>query len=377
MSLEPTLRVAQVNFHPDVEGRPAAALLQAWPTLAVVAEAVAATGAEVTVLQASPRRETARIAGVTYRLAPVADFDPWLKPEAIDVVHVHGLSFLREVRALHARHPGLPLLLQDHANAPPPGWWRRRAWRPALKAAAATVFCAAEQARPFIDAGLLPRDAALIEIPESSSRFVPGDRAAARASTGLAGDPVLLWVGHLNANKDPLTVLEAVAQVLPDLPALQLYCCFGDAPLRPAVQARLAADAQLAGHVHLLGRVPHAQVQTLMQAADFLVLGSHREGCNYATIEALACGLPPLVTDLPSMRRLTGDGAAGALWPPGNAAALAALLLRLAPADRGPLRQAARAQFEHTLAPEPLGRRWRAAYRQCIVKAPKSGAASR
>jgi len=290
-------------------------------------------------------------------------------------VHVHGLSFVHEVNALHARHPGLPLLLQDHADGVP-RWWRRRAWRTALAAASATVFCAAEQARPFIAAGLMQRDAPLVEIPESSSRFVPGDRAAARASAGLGGDPALLWVGHLNANKDPLTVLDAVALALPDLPGLRLSCCFGDAPLLPAVQARLAADAQLAGHVRLLGRMPHAQVQTLMQAADFLVLGSHREGCNYATIEALASGLPPLVTDLPSMRRLTGNGAAGALWRAGDAAALAAALLRAMRADRVQLRRAARAQFEQALAPGPLGRRWRAAYQRCIVSGPTTGAAS-
>ena len=45
-----------------------------------------------------------------------------------------------------------------------------------------------------------------------------------------------------------------------------------------------------------------------MQAADLFVLGSHREGSGYSLIEALACGLPPVVTDIHAFRTLTGCG---------------------------------------------------------------------
>ena len=41
----------------------------------------------------------------------------------------------------------------------------------------------------------------------------PLPRAMARAISGVHGDPALLWVGHLDANKDPLTVLEGFEQV--------------------------------------------------------------------------------------------------------------------------------------------------------------------
>ena len=42
-----------------------------------------------------------------------------------------------------------------------------------------------------------------------------------------------------------------------------------------------------------------ARVEELMRAADIFTLGSHREGSGYALTEALACGLPPVVTDIP------------------------------------------------------------------------------
>src|SRR5262249_61769777 len=141
------------------------------------------------------------------------------------------------------------------------------------------------------------------------------DAVAARAATGLHGDPAVLCVGHLDRNKDPLTVLDGVAAAVPDLPRLELWWCFGAAPLLPAVEARIARDPALRGRVHLLGRVPHEQIEQLMRAADLFVLGSHREGSCFAVIEALAAGLSPVVTDIAPLRALTANGALGPFWP--------------------------------------------------------------
>jgi glycosyltransferase involved in cell wall biosynthesis len=185
----------------------------------------------------------------------------------------------------------------------------------------------------------------------------------------------VLCVGHLDRNKDPLTVLDGVAAAVADLPGLQLWCCYGTAPLLPAVEARIARDPALRDRVHLLGRVPHERIQQLMQAADLFVLGSHREGSSFALIEALATGLTPVVTDIPSLRTLTGNGAVGALWPCGDSRALAGAL-RAAAAALGPRsRSAVRAHFDAQLSSAALGRRLGAAYRE--LSALRSPAASR
>src|SRR5690606_32676086 len=149
----------------------------------------------------------------------------------------------------------------------------------------------------------------------------------------------------------------------PSLPGLQLWCCYTDAALLDAVRARLAAEPALAARVHLLGRLSHEQVQDVLRAADFLVLGSHAEGSGYAVIEALACGATPLVTDIPSFRRITAGGAYGALSPPGDAAAMARALVDRAALDRDALRRAARAHFERALSFDAVGEELRAAYR--------------
>jgi len=365
------VRIAQIGFYRDPADRAPEELLHAWPTLVDVAESVATAGADVSVIQASGHSRYFRKNGVDYHFLPLASarwqlpspetFAALIRGMAPQVLHVHGLGFPEEVLLLAEAAPGIPILLQDHADRPP-RWWRRSAWQRYGQTVAGFAFCAQQQAHPFIEAGVITRGTAVYEIPESSSRFGPGDRQAARRETGVAGDPLLLWVGHFDVNKDPLTVLDGIAAAAAELPGLQLWCCFGTAPLLRQVRRRIASDRRLDGRVHLLGPVPHAQVERLLCAADFFVSGSHRESTGYALIEALACGVPPIVTGIPSFCALTRDGAVGELWRAGDAPSLCSALLRMSaravPADRA----AARTHFERELSFEALGRKLVAAY---------------
>ena len=106
-----------------------------------------------------------------------------------------------------------------------------------------------------------------------------------------------------------------------------------------------------------------------MRAADLFVLGSHREGSGYSLIEALACGLPPVVTDIPSFRALTGGGAVGMLWPCDDPQSLCD---RIAVGQRGvvnsEMRAAVRAHFERELSFDSLGRKLAAMYRDVLER---------
>lgn len=370
------MHVVQIDPVADTLGRPAEQLLDEWWTLVHCARSAAGAGARVSVVQSSPRVDRLARHGVDYHFLPLdggdgrpgARFADLLRRLRPDVLHLHGLGFLREVNWLSELAPEVPLLLQDHAAQPPRHpltCWR---WRRALTRVRGLVFCAREQARPFTRRGLVSARTRIYEVPEASSDFRPRERDAARRLTGLAGDPALLWVGHLNANKDPLAVLDGVALAAPQLPGLQLWMCFGSAPLRQAVAERLR-DPRLAGRVHLLGRVPHDQVELLMSAADFLVQGSHREGSGYSVIEAMACGLSPIVTDIPSFRSLLGTlpmQQAAALWPVGDAPKLAEALLRLARQPASLRRRQVQARFEAHCSLAALGRSLVAVYEDAL-----------
>lgn len=370
----PAVHVAQINFLPVPAGLASADVFAQWPSLADVAEAAASAGTRVSVVQLAARPERVLRNGIDYRFVAVPGAERARRLAEVlgeirpDVLHVHSLGFAADAFALAQHLPQLPIVIQDHADRLP-RWWRRPWWRRRYAAAAGIAFTAAELAQPFTRAGLFGPQTRLFAIPESSSRFTPGDRARARAETGLHGDPGVLWVGHLNPGKDPLAVLDGVARAVPRLPGLQLWCVFGNAPLLDVMQQRIARDPRLAGRVHLLGKVAHARVETLMQAADLFVAGSHAESCGYALLEALACGVAPVVTDIPAFRALTGNGRVGRLWPCGDAAALAAALVDVAAHRPSPAQL--RTHFDATLSFAALGRRWANAYAQVLDDRPR------
>jgi glycosyltransferase involved in cell wall biosynthesis len=366
-----TLRVVQVSAVRDPRLRTGEEILAAWRTLEMTARASADAGFETVVVQAAWRDEELMRDGVRYRfvrepegamgrvlrrLRPrLAGAVRALRPA---VVHLQGLAFP------HARQLsgiGAAVLAQDHSDRVPAGW-RRAERRHALRRIDGALFTAAEMARPFFDAGVLRPGLPVLEVMEATSAFTPGDVEEARKRTGIGGDPCILWLGHLDSNKDPLTILDALSLARRTLPELRLWMCFGTAPLEPQVRARLAAEPGLAARVTLLGRVPHTEVEQLCRAADFLVQGSSREATSYALLEALACGCTPLVTDIPALRRMTGGGAIGGLFRPGDVPGLASLLESFSARPRAELRQAARAHFERHLSPAALSRDLGAAY---------------
>jgi len=370
------VRVVQVNPQLDRLGRSPAQLLRDWPTLVHCARSAVDAGASVSVLQCCERREHIAQDGVDYHFLPLDTGEGRPSAQLVEmlgrlqpqVVHLQGLGFAREIHWLAELAPAAQLLVQDHASHPPRRpwtWWR---WRRALGRVRGLMFCAREQAQPFVRRGLVRPSTRIYEVPESSCDFLPRDPAEARRATGLAGDPCLLWVGHLDENKDPLAVLDGVALAAARLPGLQLWMCFGKAPLYDAVRERLR-DPRLAGRVHLLGQVAHARIEALMSAADFLVQGSHREGSGYSLIEALACGLSPVVTDIPSFRALLGPlphSRAARLWPTGEPQRLAEALVELAAEPAAPRREAVRARFEAHCSRAALGRSLMAAYADAL-----------
>ena len=373
--------VAHVSCYVDPEGRPPRELLERWPTLTDVAAAAVGDEVEIVVVQAATQDDVIVHRGVSChfvadhrrsfvpRRGVVASRKPRKLANVIhglapDVVHLHGLSFIRQADFIARSLPGKPVLVQDHADRPQhPARFGSFPFGRRTLGIADVSFTSREQATPFVDAGMIDRDLPVFEVLESSSRFTPGDRDTARAETGLHGDPCLVWVGRLAAVKDPLTVVDAFARALPELHDPHLWCYYAQAPLLEEVQRRLEIDPRLAERVHLEGQVPHQRVEALLRAADFLVSGSRSEGSGYAVIEAMACGTPPIVTDVPALRRITGGGSVGALVPPGDARAMGNALVTWSQRDRVALREAVRHYFEQELSFEALGRDLREAYR--------------
>lgn len=356
------MRIVHASFHRDPAGRPAQELLQAWPTLVAVARAAQDQNHQVIVVQAHHLDERVNVQDI--EVIFTRDVATEVRRSAADVVHVHGLGFPVDTRALCSKLNGTPVLVQDHGGGAP-GHLRRPLLRWGLNRVRGAAFTATEQAARY--ATMLPRNVRVFEVLESSSHFTPGPMAEAREATGLHGNPCLLWVGRLNHNKDPLTTLRAMRRAAEALPELQLFCCFGESDLLPRVCTVVDTDPVLRSRVHLLGRVTHERVQQLCRAADFFVASSRSEGSGYALLEAVSCGLTPIVTDIPSFRAMTRGGALGALFPAGDADAMAAQIVRLAAQPRDDLRARALAHFQEHLSFDVVGRQLRSAYQALLA----------
>ena len=357
------LHVVQVSFHADHRRRDAETLLEVWPTVPSVAAAVARAGVEITVIQTAHRHETVRREGVEYQFLDDAHRRPKRVIDRVcslapSVVHVQGFHHSLAVHTLAAAARA-PVLVQDHGSVEPHGW-RRLTWRWAFRPIAATAFTVREQAAPWKECGVLRRDLPVFDVLDGSSTFTPGDQAEARRVTGLGGNPCLLWTGRLNANKDPLMMLDAVERALASLPDGRLWCCFGDAPMLADVRARIQASDTLRDRVALLGTRPRDHMELLYRSADFYIQTSHREGGGYSLLEAMSCGTSGIVTDIPPSRRIVGDG--GSLTPVGDAPALAAAIVDWSSRDFPTLRRRARQRFEHELTFDAIGRQLCDAY---------------
>jgi glycosyltransferase involved in cell wall biosynthesis len=374
------VRAIHLSAWRDPRGRPGAELLRAWPTLTDVAAAAAGAGVEVQVVQAGWRDETVEAEGIDVhfvlesgarllprRLSAALPVRLMARVRALrpDVIHLQGLGF--PVAARMAASLGVPVLVQDHMDrVPPPS--RRALYRWGHARTAGAAFTDAEMARPFVEAGVLRPETPVFEVLESSTHFTPGDPAPARAAAGIHGDPCLLWIGRMTEAKDPFTVLDAFERAAPGLADGRLWMAYGDAPLLPAVRARIEASPLLRARVRLLGRVPHERVQALLRGADLYLSASRREGSGYALLEALASGAVPLVTDIPAHRRITRGGTVGGLYPRGDAAALAALLAEHAARPRAAERTRAREHFDRHLSFAVVGRELADAYARLVAR---------
>jgi glycosyltransferase involved in cell wall biosynthesis len=334
---------------------------------------MAAAGAAVSVVQRFHTATRVERDGVSYEFvedtqppwlstggAP-ADFVKAVCAQSADVIHVNGLIFPQLVSAIRSA-AGLKaaIVVQHHGGEFPVrgsglvGMWQRRRWRTGLAAADAFSFTAAEQAEAWRTAGVLGGQR-IVEVIEASTLMRAVNRDRARIAIGATGDPVILWVGRLTTNKDPLTILDGLERVLPQIPAAQVVMVFGDDTLRESVEERVRASSMLTAKVLLTGRVPYDELPNYYSAADVFISGSHSEGSGYALIESMAAGVIPVVTAIPSFRAIAGD--CGRRFSPGDADGFANALLAVCTLDRAAEQRAVRAHFDRVLSWSAIARK--------------------
>ncbi|HEX3000675.1 MAG TPA: glycosyltransferase family 4 protein, partial [Armatimonadota bacterium] len=247
----------------------------------------------------------------------------FIRAHNIRLLHAHGTSLFTAVAAsFFAPHPAV--LWHDHfgryaveerpvtlyralirrvqgviaVNQPLANWARNRLHVPATQVWYIPNFVPAVAQQP---------------LPESLPG-VPGAR--------------IVCVANLRPEKDHLTLLRALAQVIKEFP--QAHLLLAGATSDPAYLARIQAERDrlaLAEHLSILGS--REDVAAILQHCDIGVLSSASEGLPLALLEYGMAGLPVVVTCVGQCPEVVDEGRAGILVPPGDTADLADALRTL------------------------------------------------
>ena len=238
----------------------------------------------------------------------------------VDVVHAHTAHAVALGALATRRTPARMVVTRRTGfrlrSNPFTRWKYRRA--------DAVIAISSRVKRSLVEGGVDPE--IVVVIPDG----VPLDRdvvPASRSELRVAEDaPLVVMVGALTAEKDPVTFVRAVASALRQVPAL-CALLVGDGPLRGEVQAEVErlgiTDAlRLTGH--------RDDADALIAASDIVALSSVEEGLGSVLLDAMAFGKPVAATTAGGIPDVVAHDETGLLVEPRDADALGEAIARIA-----------------------------------------------
>jgi glycosyltransferase involved in cell wall biosynthesis len=270
----------------------------------------------------------------------------------MDIVHLHYPFFGTAERLASFRRKGMikRLVMTLHMDATADGWkgkiFDAYRWRYQSRVLdAADALCASSRDY-VVHSSFAPYADRVIDLPfgVDETRFCPG--STDRLRLGISADvPLVLFVGGMDvahAFKGVPELLEAIAGIS-DAHLLLV----GDGALRKRYED-IAAAHGVSDRCHFLGAVSDDQLPEVYRAADVLAFPSTSaaEAFGLVAVEAQACGIPVVASDLPGVRTVVASGETGVLVPPKDVDALRRALSELLshPEQRHTMGRAARAR---------------------------------
>jgi len=278
----------------------------------------------------------------------------YVKKERPDVVFVQGLNHSFQVICMRLfLGKDAVIVVQHHGEQPLPGV-KKILQKIADKCITAYFFTSADNAQQWIDAKMISTKKKCFEVLEASAHLTKRNKNESKNVLGMSGNANFLWVGRLNANKDPFTVLYGFEKYLRKNRGAKFYMIYQEDELLQDIKTIISKSEVLANSTFLAGKMDHENLATWYSAADFYISGSHREGSGYALLEAMACGCIPVVTDIPSYRAITSNGGYGILYEKNNVDSLLQALDKTETINRSEFSKAVEAHFNKNLSFEKI-----------------------
>jgi glycosyltransferase involved in cell wall biosynthesis len=244
-----------------------------------------------------------------------------------DLVHAHYVSSYGFLGALANRHPYVVSVWgNDIYEFPTQGPAQKRMVEFALRRADA--ICSTSQVMRAQTAKYTDKPVAVTPFGVDTVRFAPGPRPPdARIVFGI--------VKAMDAKYGIDVLLQAFREYLDTAPAAlaahsELVIVGGGPQL--AEYRALADTLGIADRTRFPGRVPHAEVPGVIRGMDVFVVPSVRDSESFgvAAVEAQACGVPVIVSDVGGLPEVVRDGVSAFVVPPRDPAAIAARMIELA-----------------------------------------------
>jgi teichuronic acid biosynthesis glycosyltransferase TuaC len=162
-------------------------------------------------------------------------------------------------------------------------------------------------------------------------KFYPLAKSVAREELNIQENAkVLVSVGALVDRKGFYRVIEVLPALVAKYPELIYLIVGGDSP-EGNIRERLEHQVKtlkLEDNVRFLGAYPSEHIKIPLSAADLFVLATANEGWANVFLEAMACGLPVITTEVGGNKEVVNDPGLGTVVPFGDSEALLAALLQ-------------------------------------------------
>jgi len=280
----------------------------------------------------------------------------YVKKQKPDFILVQGLGFpLQTIFLRLVAGRNAVIMAQYHTDTP---FKRKRIFNKlADKAIDAYFFTSLDNAKEWLDKKIIKKVSKCYEVFEVSALQTRKEKESSKTKLGLTNNYNFLWVGRLNENKDPLTVLKGFDKYLQVNPLAKLYFIYQTEDLLPDIKKLIDQSDLLKKAVYLVGKIANEDLPYWYSAADFYISGSHEESTGLAVLEAIACDCIPIVTDIPAFRKITVDGQLGILFEPGNVDSLFEALKKSETIQRRELSAAIANHFESELSFKAIANR--------------------
>lgn len=154
------------------------------------------------------------------------------------------------------------------------------------------------------------------------------DLSIFKPACDIKSNNLVVWHGWLVPNKGLEYLIEALYFVINNgCPSIKLFL-IGDGPLKKYL-INLVNRLHLNSNVVFVGKLALNEIPKYLQQANVYVYPSLREGMPWALLEAMACGVPIVGSDIPGIRDVITHGKNGLLVPPKDSLALAKAIMSL------------------------------------------------